>query len=507
MKAKRSIINIISATLLQIITAILGFIIPKITLTNYGSEINGFMSLVTQIYSYIALLEAGLGTTVLQALYSPIARNDYNEISGIVNAAKKYYSKLALYYSGADAVVTVILPIVLNTNLSKTEVVLYFLIFGISNIVNFLFTAAYRPILTAEGKNYVNSNISIVFHTVLQFAKILLLAIGVNIIFLQLVYSLINITQVIVYIIYFKRNYAWIDKKKPPLFSKLKQRSSFFIQQLSNLLLSCTDIMILSLFCDLKVVSVYTVYMLVYGVIGTLSSNISSSTQFILAQSYTENKAAYLKIHRAYEMLFICINCILVTTADVLTIPFIKLYTAGVTDVNYIDFAFPVLLSINAILSTFKSTSLAIINFSYHAKSTIFQTVSEAVLNVILTLIFVPLWGMKGALLGTSISLFYRLISLLFYVNNRILSDSIKQPLKLYISNFCIFIIIAYIGYKINIQIDSYASFVINGIISVLAISIPFVLLNALLNLQYTKFIISFIKGKLLRKKSNIFFN
>ena len=89
MKAKKSLKNILSAFLYQALTLILGFIVPRLTLNNYGSETNGFMSLISQIYSYIALLEAGLGTMVIQALYYPISKGDRGQVSGIVNAAKR----------------------------------------------------------------------------------------------------------------------------------------------------------------------------------------------------------------------------------------------------------------------------------------------------------------------------------------------------------------------------------------------------------------------------------
>ena len=142
MKAQRSVKNIASALVLQLVTILLGFIVPRIILSNYGSEINGFMSLVTQIYSYIALLESGLATTAVQALYGLVGKKDKEEICGVINATKIYYNKIAIYYTGAVVVVTAILPFVLKTQISKIDIAAYFLIFGVSNVINFLFTAA-----------------------------------------------------------------------------------------------------------------------------------------------------------------------------------------------------------------------------------------------------------------------------------------------------------------------------------------------------------------------------
>ncbi len=504
MKAKRSLRNVVSAMLFQGTTLILGFIVPKLTLNNYGSEINGFMSLVTQIYSYIALLEAGLGVTVIQALYYPISGNDKNEISGIVNAAKKYYSKIALYYSAVVLISSIILPFVLKTDIGREEVFAYFLIFGISNVINFLVTASYRPLLVAEGKNYVNSNIGMIFHIILQLAKIVMLSMSLNIVILQAVYSAINIAQIIVYFIYFRKNYSWIDKKAPPLFEKLKQRGAFFIQQISNLIFSCTDVLIISVFCNLKLTSVYAVYMMIYNAISALLSNISSGTQFILGQTYAEgNTKKYLRIHRAYESIIVMISSIFFTSVSLLTIPFLKIYTKGITDVNYIDLILPLMLAANGILSTFKSASLCLVNVSFNAKQTMSRTVLEATINLVLTLIFVPVWGIRGALLGTGTALIYRVIDLMFYANKKILKTSIKKPLILYISNFAAFLVTYMFGVKQWYATYTYFDLIIYAIIVVAATSVVFVGLNFAIDIDQAKDIYQYASTKIKLIKGN----
>ena len=48
--------NIITSLLLRIITIICGFIIPKIIISNYGSNVNGLVSSISQFLGYIVLL-------------------------------------------------------------------------------------------------------------------------------------------------------------------------------------------------------------------------------------------------------------------------------------------------------------------------------------------------------------------------------------------------------------------------------------------------------------------
>ena len=67
--------NLIVGISSQIIALILGIIVPKLILVNYGSEINGLLSSVTNIYAYIAIVEAGVAAASCQALYKPIVQN------------------------------------------------------------------------------------------------------------------------------------------------------------------------------------------------------------------------------------------------------------------------------------------------------------------------------------------------------------------------------------------------------------------------------------------------
>ena len=73
MAKQRTVIkNIIYSFGIRIIILILGFILPRLLITSFGSEVNGLLSTVTQIFAYLALLEAGIGNSAVNALYKPL---------------------------------------------------------------------------------------------------------------------------------------------------------------------------------------------------------------------------------------------------------------------------------------------------------------------------------------------------------------------------------------------------------------------------------------------------
>ena len=85
----------LSTIVLQLVITASGFIIPRVMLTVYGSEINGIVSSLTQFINYFTLIEAGLGGAAIYALYKPLADNDHKKINSIVAASRNLYLKRA----------------------------------------------------------------------------------------------------------------------------------------------------------------------------------------------------------------------------------------------------------------------------------------------------------------------------------------------------------------------------------------------------------------------------
>ena len=96
-RTKRFLFNSLTAALLQVFTVAAGFIIPRIILVNYGSEINGLVTSITQFIAYFNLVEAGLAGAAVYALYKPLADKDHKSINAVLSATNKFYIYQAIY--------------------------------------------------------------------------------------------------------------------------------------------------------------------------------------------------------------------------------------------------------------------------------------------------------------------------------------------------------------------------------------------------------------------------
>ena len=114
-KKKKNILNFVISLVAQLIIISLGIIIPRLVMDNYGSDTNGLVNTVTQVFSYMSLLQAGVFAAAVVELYKPVMENDAEQISKVVSYSKSYYKKIAIIYGLLVIVVSFVLPLIMKT--------------------------------------------------------------------------------------------------------------------------------------------------------------------------------------------------------------------------------------------------------------------------------------------------------------------------------------------------------------------------------------------------------
>lgn len=328
----------------QVITIAMGIVIPRLVLVNLGSENNGLLSSITQALGYASLLEAGVGLASLQALYKPVAEKDRTSVNAILSATNLYYKRTGLVYLLLVILLAIIYPLIIKTTISYKIVSLVVLISGLPGVVNYYFQGKYKILLQAEGKTYIITNLTTIITILTSAGKIILLLLGFGVIAVQSLYLVLSLLQMTYIACYIRENYKWIDLSAKPAYNKLSQRNSVLAHQLSGTIFSNTDTVILSIFCGLSVVSVYSMYTMLFGMVGTLLSNLAGSITFALGQELGVDQKRYQKLQDSFELVYISLSFSLILVAYIYILPFLQIYTEGISDIDYIDRILPALL-------------------------------------------------------------------------------------------------------------------------------------------------------------------
>ncbi|MBU3110764.1 sugar isomerase [Clostridium lacusfryxellense] len=494
MKAKRSFYNIIFGFISQVVAITFGIVIPRLFIVKFGSEVNGFMASMAQILVYMSILEAGVGTATIQSLYKPIGEEDKYSINSILSATSKYYKKTGKVYLLAVIALSILYPLCIKSKIGNLTVFLVILLTGMVGVVNYFFQSKFKLLLTAEGKGYIISNIGIIVTIFTNIIKISLLILGYNLILIQLSYFIINLLQMFMIWIYIKKGYKWIDLNVKPNYSALSQKNSVLIHQISYMIFNNTDVFILTIFCGLKIVSIYVMYNLIFQMINSLVSNINSGVVFILGSTYYEDKTKFLNLYDSYELYYMAIVFALYSITYILIIPFMRLYTVGMTDVNYIDPLLPVLFVALNLMSFARTSGVNAINIAGHFKKTQYRAIIEAIINIVISLICVNKFGIYGVLIGTIAALLYRTNDIIIYANKYILNRGSLVTYKRWAVDTILFLSIVITANKVNIQTNSYINFVKTAVILLIIIVPLFFIVASIFDIKSYKYTFKYVK-------------
>ena len=183
---------------------------------------------------------------------------------------------------------------------------------------------------------------------------------------------------------------------------------------------------------------------MLFSMISTFLDNFSQGFSFALGQIFNVDRKRYIELRDIYETYRITLVFALYSIADTFILPFMKLYTSGVNDINYIDQWLPELFIITYLLSCGRANSAADINYAQHFTKTQWRAVLEATINLTVSLICVNIWGIYGVLFGTIAALLYRANDMIIYANTKILKRRPWRTYKCWLIN-----LVVYIGVKL----------------------------------------------------------
>ena len=424
MNARKSFYNILSGISGQMISIILGIMIPRLVIVGLGSEANGLLSSVNQMLIYLNLLESGVGTAALQALYSPVAERNRTKINGILSAVSRFYRRISLWYLLIIFSLSLLLPQLIRSELSFTTICLVVLLSGLTQAASFALQGTYSLLIQAEGRNYILTNMRTVVNIGTSIGKVILLLHGYPLIAIQAMYCAASLLQFIYIGHYVRKSDTWLDFSVKPDTQALSQKklcfnSSDFRADLSKYRRYSADICLRSE----NGKCLHHVYH-AFGMAATVISTINSSVSFIMGQAYHTDRQRFMKLYNAFETYNMALTFSLYCMAHIFILPFLNIYTRGVDDISYVDGWLPVLFVSTYLLSNGRSAAQRVIEYAGHFKSTQKQSLTESAINIIVSFICVFKFGIYGVLFGTIAALLYRTNEMIRYASKNLLMRS-----------------------------------------------------------------------------------
>lgn len=486
-RVHRSVMNIKVGMLFYILSLFLAFFSRKIFLDCLGAEFIGLTGMLMNIMSFLSVAELGIGTSIVYFLYKPLQEDNHEKINEVMSILAFLYRCIGFIIGGCGIIVSSFFPWWFD-NLTTGLPLVYFAFYSFlgSSVAGYIFN--YKQLLvSANQKQYL---VSAYFQTISiaqSLVQILLAYYYRNLWLWVLIGLVFTIIGIIVFNYRIKQLYPWLDislqkgrqnlKRYPEVLQKTRQ---IFIQKVKDFILYHSDEIMVGMFVSIIKVAYYGNYTMIINkfnfLVNILSEGLSAGVGNLLAEGNEKNiMKVFWELTAAR---FLILGSIIFTLLMFLQ-PVIKCWLGH----QYLmEDAIIYLLILNLFIR-YQSAAVYIYIGSAGLFSDVWAAWAELIINLSVTLLLAPTYGIIGILLGKIIS--FSLISIFwkpYYLFTQAFHKSVwnywRGMAPYYIIFFLLCILALWLKYSItdshSISIASLAAY---GIVTLIPVLIVFFIL------------------------------
>ncbi len=401
---KNASVGIISKLLLLV----LGFVSRTVFIFQLGNAYLGVNGLYTEILSVLSFSELGFGSAMLFAMYKPVAENNEELIVKLLTYFKKIYRIIALVVAGAGIILLPFIPMLVTGAdwLTRSELQIYYLLFLSTSVIEYFVSYKFCYI-EAMQKGYIQTTIDCVIQLCTHIIQIAILLVWKNFLVYLIVKTVVFAISRLCIIRYLNKKYPLLKIKSAEALDKSEKQSLFknvkglVVHKFAAVAVHSTDNIIISSLSDLGVVAVGLIsnYNLlinsVRGFVTIVFQSFSSGFGNIVASGDVAN---YRKVFKTTNFLSFWVYGFCATAFYVLIPPFISLWIGNENLIDNASFSLIILLFyLQGQSNTYINARVAKGDFNMDK----WWVFSQAIVNLIVSIIGVKLWGLVGVYIGT----------------------------------------------------------------------------------------------------------
>lgn len=501
-RVHRSIMNIKVGMLFYVLSLFLAFFSRKIFLDCLGAEFIGLTGMLMNIMSFLSVAELGIGTSIVYFLYKPLQEDNHEKINEVMSMLAFLYRCIGGVIGSCGIIVSLFFPWWFD-NLSTGLPLVYFAFYSFlaSSVAGYIFN--YKQLLVgANQKQYLVNSYFQTIGMVQSIAQILLAYYYRNLWLWVVVGLLFTIIGIIIFNHRIQQLYPWLNinlkqgrenlKKYPEVLKKTRQ---IFVQKIKDFILYRSDEIMVGMFVSVVKVAFYGNYTMIINklnfMVNILSEGLSAGVGNLLAEG---NESNIMKVFWELTAARFLILGVIIFSLLLFFQPFIGCWLGTEYQLSNVI----VYLVIFNLFIRYQTAAVYIYLGSAGLFSDVWTAWTELILNLTITLLLAPTYGIAGILLGKILS--FGIISTFwkpYYLFSQAFHKSVWEywrGMTPYYIIFTLFIVLT-IWLKqtvINPHSDSFLSLAIYGS----AVSIPLFALFFILLFQFTRGMKYFVARK-----------
>lgn len=463
-KMKKIKTNLFISVAYQLIAIIYGFILPRLIIEKFGSEVNGLTQSIAQFLGIISFLDMGVGQVVRSALYSPLEQQDHTLISCIMVSGRRFYRTLALALLGYVAVLVMAYPLLVDKSFGWLFTAGMIIIMAVGSFAQYYFGIIQEQFLHAVQKSYLIYGLQILCYLVNLVVCVCMIRLNCSIHAVKLATTIIFLIKPFFYTWYIWHNHD-INWRIAYDAEPIKQKWHGIAQHISAVVLDGTDNIVLTFFSTLSNVSVYSVYYMIIGSIQGIYQTAAVGIQSAAGAMWAKQDALKIRqMFSAVEFVLHTATVFLFSCTGVLIVPFVQVYTNGLTDAYYYQPLFASILVMAYGVRCLRTPYNIWILAAGHFKQTQRCHITAATLNLSLSVFAVSCWGLVGVAIGTLVAMCYQTVWMAVYATRNLVRCSVGHLLKQCFGDVASVVLIFGATSRITLQDVSYWGWIIMAV-------------------------------------------
>jgi len=406
-RTKKSIRNIIISVAMLLISFIINFIYRRLFVEVFDVQYLGVTSIFTNVTSLLSLAELGFGAAVMYALYRPMLTNDTCMVAQIIKYFKKIYYIIASVVMVMGLLIIPLLPYIIKDMPNLTPNVYIMYIFYLTGTVLSYFNAYKTTLLQSDQKEYIVKIVVTIVSIGTKVLIILLLLFIKSFYVVLVIENSVNIITNAVLTLIINKRYPFLKQKTEKISLNMrksikKYTASMFTHKLGGVILSITDILLISIFFGATSNGYYANYLLVTTSINSVINVFYSGMQASLGQCVAENNQE--KTFELFKIInLLCVWIAFFTTAGILFVSksFVILWLG---QEYVVDNFLLLMISLSFLLENMSRSSGLFISATGVFNKTAYLSIIYAFANFGFSLLFIWLIGIPGVFLGTVVA-------------------------------------------------------------------------------------------------------
>jgi hypothetical protein len=500
-RSRQSILTAISSILLTLVNGVFAIVVTRLIIVNYGSDFNGLNSTASQFISMLLIVEGGFTIATKVALFKPMSENDQEAINRILSATRKTFNKIGFSFLIIGSVLSILYAFIIKSELSPVISFLVFFMTILSTTINLSYATKYRILLQSEHREYILNGVQVAILILSQSAIMINIYFNGHMLYVRLLTMIGAILSSIIIAMIAKRKYQYLDFRKEPDFESIKGTKDIFFQKITSMVYLTIPVIFISATVGTLYASVYVVYNNVFRLLKSVIYAFINAPRMGFGKLIAEKNTDYvLKVFLQYEFIVNFVMLVLLSTAAVLIMPFVKIYTAGITDINYYNWIIAFFLIVITYFEIIHIPSGNIINMAGKFKvGRNIQSIASVVLILIMIIsnYFMGFYGILLALLVTAILLAGLEIT---YIHSFYFKKTIFHFVKMLLPSLAVMIAITLLEIKYLPEIVSFFDFLIAGTVLVIINMVILAIFNYVINNQMTMEVIKRFRNVIFKR-------